>query len=160
MKNLFCTLLFATLTFGAGAQKIAVKSNLMTVGGQPYARLLADGGALTSTQYYVSSPQNERLFVVKLLSFNDPANACPSNPTGNTDYLQFVFTASRTVVETPVPGLFRALSLARKIYAAQLLRNGTLDPQAVADFAVNNGTVYSQRRQALDQTMWATPPSY
>ncbi|QKG57615.1 hypothetical protein GKZ68_13870 [Hymenobacter sp. BRD128] len=160
MKNLFCTLLLTLCIVGAYAQKIAVKKNLMTVDGQPYARIEGDGGALTSTQYYINSPQNERLFVVKLLSFNDPGNASPNNPTGSTAYLQFVFTASRIIVETPMPGLFRSLSVARQIYGAQLLKNGALDKQAVADFSVNNGTVYSERRRALDQAAYMPPLGY
>jgi hypothetical protein len=151
MKNLFCTLLLTLLALGATAQKIAVKKNLMTVDGQPYARLEPDGSALSSSQFYVNSPQNNRLFVVKLLSFNDPANVSPNNLTGSTDYLQFVFPASGQVAETPLLGLFRSLSVARKIYPARLLKNGALDPQAVADFILVNGTPFSARRQALDQ---------
>jgi hypothetical protein len=160
MKNLFFSLLLTLCATGAFAQKVAVKKNLMTVDGRPYARIEGDGGALGSNQYYVNSPQNERLFVVKLLSFNDPSSASPTNPTGSTAYLQFVFTASRTIVETPLPGLFRSLSVARQIYSAQLLKNGALDQQAVADFAVNNGTVYSERRRALDQAAYLPALGY
>lgn len=160
MKHLFYTLLLAGLALGASAQKIAVKKNLMTVDGQPYARFEADGGSLSSSQYYVSSPQNARLFVVKLLSFNDPANASPDNLTGNTCYLQFVFPASGQVAETALSGLFRSLSLARKIYPARLLQNGALDPRAVADFVLVNGTPFSARRRALDQAAWVVPVGY
>jgi hypothetical protein len=160
MKNLFCTLLFSLLALGATAQKIAVKKNLMTVDGQPYARLEANGSALGSSQFYVNSPQGERLFVVKQLSFNDPANASPQNPTGSTTYLQFVFPATGQVAETYQPGLFRALSVARQLYPARLLKNGALDPQAVTDFVLVNGTSFSARRQALDRSALLVPVGY
>jgi hypothetical protein len=160
MKNLFCTFLFSLLALGATAQKIAVKKNLMTVDGQPYARLEANGSALGSSQFYVNSPQGERLFVVKQLSFNDPANASPQNPTGSTTYLQFVFPATGQVAETYQPGLFRALSVARQLYPARLLKNGALDPQAVTDFVLVNGTSFSARRQALDRSALLVPVGY
>jgi hypothetical protein len=160
MKNLFCTFLFSLLALGATAQKIAVKKNLMTVDGQPYARLEANGSALGSSQFYVNSPQGERLFVVKQLSFNDPANASPQNPTGSTTYLQFVFPATGQVAETYQPGLFRALSVARQLYPARLLKNGALDPQAVTEFVLVNGTSFSARRQALDRSALLVPVGY
>jgi hypothetical protein len=160
MKNLFCTLLLSLLALGATAQKIAVKKNVMTVNGQPYARLEGDGGALSTTQYYVNSVQGTRLFVIKLLSFQDPANASASNPTGETQYLQFIFPGSGVAAETVLPGLFRSLSMARKIYAAGLLKDGALDPQAVSDFVFTNGMPFSARRQALDQSAWLVPASH
>lgn len=160
MKNLFCALLLSCLALGATAQKIAVKKNLMTVDGQPYARLEADGSALSSNQFYVNSPQGERLFVVKQLSFNDPANASAPNPTGSTTYLQFVFPATGQVAETYQPGLFRALNVARQLYPARLLKNGMLDPQAVTEFVLINGTLFSARRQALDRSALLVPVGY
>ncbi len=160
MKHLFCTLLLILLALGANAQKIAVRKNLITVDSQPYARLQANGGALTSNQFYVNSLQGDRLFVVKLLGFNDPSNASSTNPTGSTSYLQFVFPATGQVAETPLPGLFRALSLARQLYPARLLKNGTLDPQAITEFVFVNGTPFSARRQALDQPVLLAPLGY
>jgi hypothetical protein len=160
MKTLFCTLLLASFALGATAQKIAVKKNLMTVDGQPYARLEADGSALGSSQFYVDSPQGARLFVVKQLYFNDPANASPQNPAGSTTYLQFVFPATGQVAETYQPGLFRALNVARQLYPARLLKNGALDPQAVTEFVLVNGTSFSARRQALDRSALLVPVGY
>lgn len=160
MKNLFYTLLLALAALSASAQKITVKNNLMTVDKQPYARLEGDGGALSSSQYYVSSVQGSRLLVVKLLAYNDPANTSPNNPTGATQYLQFVFPASGQMAETEVAGLFRSLSVARKLYAARLLKDGALDPQAVADFVLVNGMSFSARRHALDQPAWLLPARY
>lgn len=160
MKNLFCTLLLALLALGATAQKIKVKKNLMTVDGQPYARLETDGSALNSTQCYVNSVQGERLFVVKLLYFNDPANANPQNITGSTTYLQFVFPATGQVAETNQHGLFRALNVALQLYPARLLKNGVLDPKAVTEFVYINGTPFSARRQALDRSALLVPVDY
>lgn len=154
MKNACLTLLFATLALGAAAQKITVKRNLVTVNGQPYARIEPAGEQVfgISNMYYVSSLQNERLFAVKALQLNDPANASPNNPTGGVNYVQFVFTASRQYVETSMPmSGFRMINVARIIYAARLFKNGVLDPQAITDFSINNGTPYSVRRHALDQ---------
>ena len=118
----------------------------MTVDGQPYARFESDGG----NTIYVSSLQNERLFVVKEMTL--PGLVVAGHSAGSVRYLQYVFTASHTVVETPFPSTevyFRAIGAARQIYAARLLQNGTLDPRAVADFLTNNGTPFSDRQRQL-----------
>lgn len=161
------TLLFAgalgLLALGASAQKIAVKHTLVTVDRQPYAHLEPGGETVfgISDTYYVSSAQNERLFAVKYLVLNDPANASPANPTGGTGYLQFVFTAARLYVETSVPASgFRPINVARIIYAARLLKGDKLDPQAMADFATNNGALYSARRHALEQPLLVPASGY
>ncbi len=156
MKNLFFLLVFSLMTLGAAAQKIAVSRNLITVNRQPYARIEPGGETVfgVSNMYYVSSLQNERLFVVKYLTLNDPANSSPNNPTGSTGYVQFVFTAARLYVEMAVPlSGFRTINIARIVYAARLLKEDKLDPQAVADFAVNYGTPYSARIQVLAQPL-------
>ncbi|MBJ6143372.1 hypothetical protein [Hymenobacter sp. BT559] len=143
MKTTLATLLLAAAALSANAQKIAIKKDLITVDGEPYA-YLEQGEAY---EYYVSSPQKQRLFIVRPLTLQDPA--------GWASYLQFVFTDSRKVVETPKPSEnFHVLSptkLARIIYSARLLKDGALDPKAVADFEVNYGAPYSERRQALNQ---------
>jgi hypothetical protein len=143
MKTTLAILLFATATLSANAQKIAVKNDLITVDGQPYARI--EQGE--TYEYYVSSLQNERLFIVRPLTLQDPA--------GWANYLQFVFTDSRKLVETPIPYTFvggiSSTKVARLIYSARLFKNGALDSKAVADFEVNYGAPYSERRQALNR---------
>jgi hypothetical protein len=140
MKTLCFALLL--LAFGtANAQRIAVRNGLMTVDGQPYARVESDG----ASTLYVSSLQNERLFVVKEMVLPGGGHL-----VGNVRYLQYVFTATRLVVETPLPAsedYFRAITPARQIYAARLFQNGSLDPKAVADFLTNNGTPYSDHQR-------------
>jgi len=151
MKALCFALLL--LAFGtAHAQRIAVRNGLMTVDGQPYARLESDGG----TTLYVSSLQNERLFVVKEMVLPGLGH-----PAGNVRYLQYVFTATHLVVETPYPPLesyFRPIVPARQIYAARLFQNGILDPKAVADFRTNNGTPYADRQLTPLATPAAVTP--
>jgi hypothetical protein len=163
MKNLFFLLLFSLTALGAAAQKIAVSRNLITVNRQPYARIEPGGETVfgVSDMYYVSSLQNERLFVVKYLTLSDPATSSPGNPTGSTGYVQFVFTAARLYVEMNVPASgFRTINIARIIYAARLLKDDKLDPQAVADFAVNNGTPFSARLQVLSQPLLVPAGGY
>jgi hypothetical protein len=142
MKTLCFVLLL--LAFGtANAQRIAVKNGLMTVDGQPYARFESDG----ASTFYISSLQNERLFVVKEMVLPGAGYS-----SGNVHYLQYVFTATHLVVETPFPPLesyLRATIPARQIYAARLFQNGVLDPKAVADFSTNNGTPYSDHQRQL-----------
>jgi hypothetical protein len=143
MKTTLATLLLAATTLSATAQKITIKKDLITVDGQPYAHL-EKGEA---QEYYISSLQHERLFIVRPLTLQDPA--------GWASYLQFVFTDSRKLVETPgLASGFQILSpirLARQIYSARLLKEGALDPKAVAAFEINYGAPYSERRQALNQ---------
>jgi len=163
MKTLLLALAGSLLALGASAQKLAIKRNLVTVDRQPYAHIEPAGETIfgISDMYYVSSAQNERLFAVKYLVLNDPAAASPTNPTGSIGYVQFVFTNARLYVETSAPASgFRPINVARIIYAARLLKGDKLDPQAVADFAVNNGTLYSARRHALEQPLLAPAGGY
>jgi hypothetical protein len=146
--KLLCFVLLL-LTFGtADAQRIAVKNGLMTVNGQPYARFEYDG----SSTVYISSLQNERLFVVKAMVLPSLVVDGAGHSSGNVRYLQYVFTATHTVVETPFPSsevYFRTITPARQIYAARLFQNGALAPKAVADFLTNNGTPFSDRQRQL-----------
>jgi hypothetical protein len=147
MKILCVALLL--LTFGvANAQRIAAKNGLMTVDGKPYARFEYDG----SSTFYFSSLQNERLFVVKEMALPSVGASGAAHSSGSIRYLQYVFTASHTVVETPFPpteAYLRAITPARQIYAARLFQNGVLDPKAVADFVTNNGTSFSNNQRQL-----------
>jgi len=141
MKTLLA-LLLATLSLSANAQKITAKKNTIRVDGQSYARF-EEG---ENGEFYISSPQNERLFLVRPLVLQDPI--------GWAAYLQFVFTDSRQVVEMPRPvttfGTLSPTKIAHLVYSARLLKDGVLDPKAVADFEVNYGAPYSARRQALN----------
>jgi hypothetical protein len=147
MKAL-CFLLLL-LTFGAAnAQRVTVKNGLMTVDGKPYARFESDG----ANTIYVSSLQNERLFVVKEMALPSLVVAGVGQSSGRVRFLQYVFTASHTVIETPFPAsetYFRAITPARQIYAARLFQDGALDPKAVADFFTNNGTPFSDYQRQL-----------
>ncbi|MFD1873507.1 hypothetical protein [Hymenobacter bucti] len=149
MKTTLAALLLSAAALSANAQKVAVKKDLITVDGQPYARF--EKGE--TEEYYVSSPQNERLFVVRQLVLQDPP--------GWASYLQFVFTDSHKVVEMPRPnttfGNLPPSKLALLLYSARLLKNGALDPKAVADFEINYGTPYSARRLALNQPLVQPP---
>lgn len=149
---LFFAFLLSTLALPARAQRIALKKDLITVDGQPYLRI--ERGELR--EFYISSPQRERLFVVRQMALQDPL--------GSANYLEYTFTglADRqrlnghyAKAETPrPPDVFNILyptTLARIIYSAHLLKDGALDPQAVTDFVGIYGTPYSKRRDALNQ---------
>ncbi len=140
---LFFAFLLSTLALPARAQRIALKKDLITADGQPYLRI--ERGELK--EFYINSPQHERLFVVRQMTLQDPL--------GSANYLQFVFTGLRLTVETPRPrdvfDILYPTTLAHMIYDARLLKDGELDPKAVADFSTNYGTPYSKRRDALNQ---------
>lgn len=146
MKNLCFTLLLALLTFSGFAQKIAIKDDLITVDKQPYAHIEAGEIYLInhSNLFYIKSLQNKPLFVVKAMGLNDPT-------AGILSYLQFIFLDSKLVVEVPNSTPLRFMTAARQVYAARLLKNGELDPQAVANFDLIHGHIYSDRRLALNQ---------
>lgn len=156
MKTLLFTLLLLTgFLSEAYAQNIAVKKGIILLDNQPYARMMADGDRC----FYISNLKNERLFVVNRLSLNDPAAAQAANPTGEVKYWQFVFTKSKTVVETPYQRTYGETErvIVRKICLAQLLKNDELDPQALADFVTNNGTLFTERRRALNSPPMLLP---
>lgn len=155
MKPLLLTLALLACAAHGFAQKFAVKDNLVMVDGQPYFQFDTDGYDLL----YVNSLQGERLLVVKETLLNDPLLCTPDNLTGSRWYLQFFFAQPRTMVETARPATLTSLPVivARKLYAAHLLRQGTVSPAALTEFSFVNGTVYSDRRQALNQAGWLPP---
>jgi hypothetical protein len=152
---LFTLLLLTSFLSGAYAQKIVFKKGVIFLDNQPYAHMAADGDRC----FYISNLKNERLFVINRLSLNDPTAAEPTNPTGEVKYWQFVFTKSKTVVETPYQRTYGETErvIARKICLAQLLKNDELDPQALADFVTNNGTLFTERRRALNNPPMLLP---
>ena len=165
MFKKLCFLLLLLPGLRAVAQKIEVKNNIVLLDGQPYAGIEGDGCGFVDPQcqYYLTPVGSERrLFVVKQQIFEDPMERKESNPTGRTLYLQFVFTAAGTTAEIPFPATLhlRALDVARKVVKARLLKDGTLDEQAAADFVTNNGTPFSDRRRALNAppTILVAPP--
>lgn len=153
IARFFFLLALSTFALPAHAQRFAVKKDFITVDGQPYIRI--ERGELK--EFYISSPQHERLFVVRQLALQDPL--------GSSSYLEFTFTgpfnSSRLFsgqyakAETPRPAdvfnILYPITLARIIYNAHLLKDGALDSQAVADFIGIYGTPYSSRRNALNQ---------
>lgn len=75
-----------------------------------------------------------------------------SDPTGRTCYVPYIFNASHIIAETAYPSimLLRLLDIARKIYKAQLIKDGTLDTQAAETFVLANGMSFSERRHELN----------
>jgi hypothetical protein len=156
IARLLFSLALSTFALSAQAQRFAIKKDLITVDGQPYLRI--ERGELK--EFYISSPQHERLFVVRQMTLQDPL--------GSATYLEYTFTGlggpfkdarslhgHYTKAETPRPldvfNIVYPTTLARIIYNAHLLKDGALDPQAVVDFAGIYGTPYSKRRDALNQ---------
>ena len=164
MKTLFYSLALSALTTTAFAQKIKVEADLITVDGKPYARIEQDGCGLMDVDcfYYVKSLDNKRLFVVKQQNFNDPSQVSASSPSGRTLYLQYVFTATKTTTETSYPATLhlRALDVARKVYKANLIKEGNLDPQAAEEFVTNNGNSYSERRHSISPAVIIVAPGH
>jgi hypothetical protein len=120
----------------------------MTIDSKPYARFEAD----RTNTFYVSSLQNERLFVAKEMALPSLVLAGVGQSSRRVRYLQYAFTASHTVIETPFPtseAYFRPITPARQIYAAHLFQDGALGPKAVADFLTNNGTPFSNYHPQL-----------
>lgn len=153
IARLLFLLSLSTFALSAHAQRFGIKKDYITVDGQPYIRI--ERGELK--EFYISSLQHERLFVVRQLTLQDPL--------GSSNYLEFTFAGPSSSprlfngqyakAETPRPvDVFNILyptTLARIIYNAHLLKDGALDSQAVTDFIGLYGTPYSSRRNALNQ---------
>ncbi|SHL19184.1 hypothetical protein [Hymenobacter psychrotolerans] len=154
MKHCFFTLIFSLLVGFASAQKVEVKGETILVDGTKYALIEQEGCGIMDVDcfYYIKSLEGKRLFVVKQQMFNDPAEIDAADPQGKVLYLQYVFTGVGTKAETTFPTTLhlRAIDVARKVVKAQLMANGTLNEQAATEFVTNNGTPFSERRQALN----------
>jgi hypothetical protein len=142
--RLLFSLVLSTFALSAHAQRFAIKKDLITVDGQPYIRI--ERGELK--EFYISTPQNQRLFVVRQLTLQDPL--------GSANYLEYTFTGytgpfTSSRLLNDVFNILYPTTLARIIYNAHLLKDGALDSQAVVDFIGIYGTPYSKRRDALNQ---------
>ena len=155
MKPILFLLALLAASSSSFAQRFAVKRDVVTVDGQPYLKFESDG----YTSLYISSLQNERLLVVKEMELSDPVLRQTGSINNAHFYLQYVFLKPHTIVETPRPPAFSSLPImvARTLYAARLLQNDTLSQPALDEFSLVNGTVYADRRQALNQPGWLPP---
>lgn len=155
MKAILLILALLGASRSSFAQRFAVKRDVVTVDGKPYIKFESDG----YTSLYISSLQNERLLVVKEMELSDPFLRQTGSANNAHSYLQYVFLKPHIMVETARPPAFTSLPVmvARTLYAARLLQNDALSQPALEEFSYVNGTVYADRRQALNQPGWLPP---
>lgn len=143
--------LFATIAF---AQKADVKKDEILSDGKPIAKIEKDGcGALSPTcSFYIRNLDGEPLITIVALDIADPGQRNQGNPDGKVRFLRFSFTGFDDAAEVRNPAMLntRPKDVAQSIVKARLIKDGSLDETAVANFIKVNGARYTDRQKDLN----------
>lgn len=154
MKKIFLFLILSTISFSAFSQKVDVKKNEILQDGQAIALIEKDGCTVitTSCSFYISSLDGESWITIVEETMYDPAKITSTNEDGKVRYLRFSFTGIDGVAEVANPALIntKPKDIAKIIVKAKLIKNGTLDENAIRNFINANGTRFSDRQKEIN----------
>ncbi len=124
-------------------------SDMVTKDGAEYVRIETKGcgfGQLCS--FNVLDATGNKVIIITMESFKDPATVMPSNPDGMVHFSTYTFpTLEKKAEYAYVRG--KAVKLARDLDANDLIQNGTLNEKAANEFILVNGTKFSQQRESI-----------
>ena len=147
---LIALLLAVGTTAFAQRQKVSVgKDGEMIVNGDTVAYIEKEGCKLLSTEcvFTIVDANDDLLITVRQESFTDRERRSREFPDGTpTAYLVFSFRGSDEVAEVDSPFLPKEASIAKR-----LIKDRQLDPEAVRQFIIANGTRFSDRERQQNQ---------
>lgn len=137
------------ITLATLAQKVKVKDDVATVDGKPYCKLEGINCKLGYCDYRISTLTGAEVALVKIRNYVDRDQVSSYSPTGRVVYYDWTFLASHAKAETDQGNV---KSLVRAMLAANLLKDGALDPEGVRNFVAINGMRHSKRQSQLGGT--------
>ncbi|MBR1765463.1 MAG: hypothetical protein IJ745_00310 [Bacteroidales bacterium] len=160
MKKFFIVvLLLVCISATAQRKKVSVsKDGAMVVNGDTVAYIEKEGCKILSPscQFFITDETDAVMITASVRSFTDKERATPEFPGGvNVDYLVFSFQGVDATAEVEGPGMIvKAESVAKIVVQWRLIKDGKLDPEAVAHFVTHHGNRYSEKERRQNQ-----PPS-
>ena len=146
MKKLIFIIAFSCCNI-AFAQKVDVKDNIITVDGNPYAKIERDGNLLTAELSFTISSisTGKKLMVIAMQNIFLPERKSWDNPDGRVTYSKFVFLDSADHVCEADISFLKNDKLAKYIVKNNLIINGELNAPEVKTFALVKGKPFSER---------------
>jgi hypothetical protein len=149
MNKLILTTVLATAALFAVAQKIEVKKNQVLADKKPYLLFEKDGCKALDVEnctYYISDTSGNREIAVNYRTYEDPLKRNELNKSGIVNYYEVIFLKSKQMAEIPSEGFRSEKALMTKLVKGRLFANGTLNNNAVDEFVLVNGRMFSDRR--------------
>lgn len=149
--SLLSLLLALGTAIPANAQKYdqAKDSDMVTKDGVDFLRIATQGcgfGAICSHTVYDAA--GNKVIIVTVESFKDPAAVNQSNPNGNVSFSTYTFPTLSKQAEYPYVRA-KAKKVAMDIDSNELIRDGKLNEEAVNTFVLVNGMKFSQQRESI-----------
>ncbi len=149
-KILLLLVLSGSLLSSAQKTKLDVKydrdSNLVSIDGVRSFKMekIDCSFGMVDCHFDVFDLEGNKVFRVNLRSFKSRAEITQHNKDGNVVYYEFIFFESKQKAEIAFMSL-NSEKLARSIIANKLIVEGKLNPIAVDEFILVNGTPFSDR---------------
>lgn len=120
------------------------KTNEVSVEGEHVFNIIRTCDFGQNCRFDVYDLAEERVMRINFLSFKSPVEVSSSNPTGNVDYLEFIFLESGKKAEYSIAPI-HPKRVAAIIVSNNLIEEGKLNEEAVDEFILTNGTRFSER---------------
>lgn len=136
--------LLSTSVLFAQKPKYNKKRNEVTVDGEHVFNIIRTCDNGQNCRFDVFDLSGNKVMRINFLSFKSPVEVTTSNPTGNVDYLEFIFLESEQKAEYSIAPI-HPKRVAAIIVSNGLIQNGELNEEAVNEFILTNGTRFSER---------------
>jgi hypothetical protein len=151
VRALIALLLLLVAATPTTAQKYDQKkgSDMVTKNGVDFLKIETKGCGFGQTcAFNVYDAQGNKVIIVTMESFKDPAAVNQSNTDGNVFFSTYIFPTLNTKAEYAyVRG--KAEKLAKDIDSNELIRDGMLNEEAVNEFVLVNGMKFSHQRDGV-----------
>lgn len=122
---------------------------MVTKDGADYMRIETKGCGFGQTcAHHVYDAAGNKVIIVTIESFKDPAAVNQSNPNGNVFFGTYIFPTLNQKAEYAY-ARGKAAKLAKDIDSNELIRDGVLNEEAVNEFVLVNGMKFSQQRDGI-----------
>jgi len=151
VRSFIALLLLLGAALPATAQKYDQKkdSDMVTKDGADYMRIETKGCGFGQTcAHHVYDAAGNKVIIVTIESFKDPAEVKQSNPSGNVTFSTYIFPTLDKKAEYAYVRA-KAEKLAKDIDSNELIQDGLLNEEAVNEFVLVNGMKFSQQRDGI-----------
>jgi hypothetical protein len=137
-------ILTSTSVLFAQKPKYDKKTNEVSVAGEHVFNIIRTCYNGQDCYFDVFDLSGKKVIRINFLSFRSPVEVTNNNPTGNVDYLEFIFLDSGKKAESSIAP-FHPKRVAAIIVNNNLIINGELNEEAMDEFILTNGTRFSER---------------
>lgn len=120
------------------------KTNEVALEGEHIFNIIRTCDYGQNCRFEVFDLAGKKVMRINFLSFKSPVEVSKSNPSGNVNYLEFIFLESQQKAEYSIAPI-HPKRVAAIIVSNNLIQNGELNEAAMNEFILANGTRFSER---------------